>query len=244
MALTKGMAIGYDLLYKTARVHDSKKDEVQEAVDLMLKNQERYREVARTVGMPWEIPACIHEMEFDQDFSRCLHNGQRWDRVTTKVPKGVGPFNSWYESSVDAMTTLNKRMKSAIKDWDGIWTVPVALYSFEMHNGFGFRKRGINSPYLWSYTQHYTKGKYVEKRYWCFGWKYRSVWKPNMVSEQCGVASYLKLLEFANKKTIEETKITACKHFGMNIDQLKGVCGSIDSSVCEKCKNFEIIYEK
>ena len=35
------------------------------------------------------------------------------------------------------------------------------LYRWEAYNGFGSRRQGINTPYLWAFSNHYTKGKYV-----------------------------------------------------------------------------------
>jgi hypothetical protein len=35
------------------------------------------------------------------------------------------------------------------------------LYRFEANNGFGYRKRSVATPYLWSYSDHYDKGKFV-----------------------------------------------------------------------------------
>ena len=51
----------------------------------------------------------------------------------------------------------------------------------------GYYSCGINSPYLWSYFNHYTKGKFVADH------KY----DPNAVSKQCGTAVMLKALETA-----------------------------------------------
>jgi lysozyme family protein len=64
------------------------------------------------------------------------------------------------------------------------WSLPVALYRFESYNGFGYRSRNINSPYLWSFSNHYTSGKFVQDgRY-----------DPTAVSRQCGAAVMLKAL--------------------------------------------------
>ena len=58
------------------------------------------------------------------------------------------------------------------------------LFRFEKYNGFGYRSHGIASPYLWSYSNQYTKGKYVRD----------GKWDANAVSLQCGAALLVKEL--------------------------------------------------
>ena len=59
------------------------------------------------------------------------------------------------------------------------------LYLFEKFNGFGYVKRGINTPYLWSYTNHYSKGKFAGD----------GKFDPNLVSKQPGTAAIMKALK-------------------------------------------------
>jgi lysozyme family protein len=58
------------------------------------------------------------------------------------------------------------------------------LYRFEKYNGFGYRRRGIVSPYLWSFSNQYTKGKYIAD----------GKWSSEAVSRQCGAALLVKEL--------------------------------------------------
>jgi lysozyme family protein len=60
----------------------------------------------------------------------------------------------WHESAKDAL---------AMKDWHNYhnWDIPHILFRVESYNGFGYKNRGINSPYLWSATNHYEHGKFV-----------------------------------------------------------------------------------
>ena len=51
--------------------------------------------------------------------------------------------------------------------------------------GFGYRSRDVATPYLWSYSQHYTKGRFVADH----------VFNPNAVSKQAGAAVLLKALQ-------------------------------------------------
>jgi lysozyme family protein len=58
------------------------------------------------------------------------------------------------------------------------------LYRLEKYNGFGYRKRGLATPYLWSFSDRYRQGKYVAD----------GVFDPAAVSGQCGAAVIMKRL--------------------------------------------------
>jgi lysozyme family protein len=49
----------------------------------------------------------------------------------------------------------------------------------------GYRRRGVPSPYLWSFSNLYTKGKFVADGHF----------DANAVSAQCGAAVMLKALQ-------------------------------------------------
>jgi lysozyme family protein len=118
-------------------------------------------------------------MECGFDFSAHLHNGDPLTARTIQVPKGrpaagTPPF-TWRESAVDALT-----MKKLDRVQD--WSAPSMLHLLERYNGLGYRKRGLPSPYLWSFSNHYEKGKFVKD----------GVYDPNAVSKQCGAAVMLR----------------------------------------------------
>jgi hypothetical protein len=93
------------------------------------------------------------------------------------VPAGRGPFRTFEEGALDA---LRLKGYQNIRDW----SVARCLYEAERFNGFGYVSRGINSPYLWSYTDLYTRGKYVSD----------GVWSVRAVSSQCGVVPIMKAM--------------------------------------------------
>jgi lysozyme family protein len=43
------------------------------------------------------------------------------------------------------------------------WSTPAVLHRLEGFNGYGYRKfhPNVPSPYLWSGSNHYTRGKYI-----------------------------------------------------------------------------------
>lgn len=117
-------------------------------------------------------------------FDRHLHNGDRLTARTVHVPsgrpvEGEPPF-TWEESAQDALTMhgINE-----VEDW----TLPRILYELESYNGWGYRLYHVHvkSPYLWSFSNHYTSGKYVAD----------GTWSDTAASRQCGAAVIIRRLE-------------------------------------------------
>ena len=71
---------------------------------------------------------------------------------TRLVPKGRGPFSTWEEAAIDALK---------IKRYPPEWDIAHIAYAFEKFNGFGYRSKGIPSPYLWGGSNIQRPGKYV-----------------------------------------------------------------------------------
>ena len=139
------------------------------------KGEEIYRHVESKTGVPWAVVAAIHSLECDGNFRRGLHCGQPWNKRTTLVPEGRGPFESWEDAAVDA---LEYDKLSTI----GGWTPASIAQRCERYNGTGYARRDLDSPYLWSGTNHgIGLGKFVEDgRY-----------DKNTVSMQAGVLAIL-----------------------------------------------------
>jgi len=138
----------------------------------ILQNRTRYEQVKLA---PWYVIGAIHLLESSLNFGGILHNGESiigTGRTTSLVPKGRGPFETWEESALDAMTL---RRASLIQPWN----VEMTFGFVERYNGMGYRSHGINSPYLWSQTNRYTKGKYSSD----------GVYDPELVSKQVGAAA-------------------------------------------------------
>lgn len=134
--------------------------------------------------IPWYFIACVHYLECSFSFNKHLHNGDPLTGYTVQVPSGrpkVGhppPF-TFEESAVDALRFMN---------FDKVrnWILPFLLRKLEAYNGFGyFKYKKINSPYLWSFSGHYTKGKYVKD----------GKFDAEAVSQQMGAAVILKRME-------------------------------------------------
>jgi lysozyme family protein len=172
----------FDAWFKAVIARDEHKDKVEWNTKQLLKNQSRYREVSLRVNrMPWAMIGVIHAMECCFNFTGHLHNGDPLTGRTKNVPsgqpkKGTPPF-SWEDSAIDAL---------AQEGFDTVtdWSIPHMLYLLEKYNGFGYRKMGRPTPYLWSFSNLYDKGKYVSD----------GRFDPQTISKQCGAAVIIKAL--------------------------------------------------
>jgi lysozyme family protein len=146
-----------------------------------LEHRSRYEGLASRLAIPWWFIAGVHALEASFNTKTHLHNGDPLTARTVHVPKGrptagTPPF-SWTESAADALT---EQELANLSDW----SLPRALWRWERYNGFGYRKHGVPSPYLWSFSTVYEKGKFTsDGRY-----------SASKVSEQCGVAVLLRYL--------------------------------------------------
>ena len=171
---------GYANMWRTATLRDDKRTAAQAVARRLNSNQTRYAKAA--LGrMPWFFPAIIHNLEAGGDFTKHLHNGDPLTGRTYHVPagrpvNGSPPF-TWEDSARDALT-----MKGL--DKVGEWDVPRCLFEWERYNGFGYVARKVNSPYVWSFTNQYSRGKYVADG------KFDAL----AVSQQCGAAATLEAL--------------------------------------------------
>ena len=129
--------------------------------------------------MPWYFIGIIHSLECSCNFRQHLHNGDPLTARTVHEPKGhpefgVPPF-LWEDSAKDSLA-----FEHFTRQID--WNLAATLYRFEAYNGPGYHERGLNSAYLWSFSQHYTKGKFVSD----------GKWSATAVSRQCGAAVLLR----------------------------------------------------
>lgn len=169
----------YEGLFASCRIAPEHLNDVLKALDKILCGRSRYEAVAAMTGVPWWFIGLLHSLESSCSFFTHLHNGDSLKARTVNVPKGRplvwDPPNDWESSAYDSL-----RYQVFVDQTD--WSLARVLYRLELYNGMGYRAHGIFSPYLWSYSQHYTKGKYVMD----------GVWNPDAVSRQCGAAVMLK----------------------------------------------------
>jgi lysozyme family protein len=146
----------------------------------------RYQKIAEATGVPWFVVAVIHEREASQRWDRQLGQGDPLNKVSTRVPKGRGPFfnhandpplqDAFYRGALDALIDCAP-YASRWKDWSPGGTMTL----LEQYNGLGYAARGLPSPYIWSGTDQYRAGKYVADH----------VFDPNVVDSQLGCAGLI-----------------------------------------------------
>lgn len=171
----------YAALWTSMVIRPEHQSDVNAFAQQIMEGRARYETVSRQTGVPWYVIGLLHNMECSLSFHKHLHNGDPLNEVTHNDPKGRGPFATWEESAVDALKFdgLDK------VDWSKDVVERIA-YMAETFNGFGYRKSSINihSPYLWSFTTAYSKGKFVKD----------GVYSSEFVSKQCGVMALLRAM--------------------------------------------------
>ena len=164
----------YSEILPELKIADKYQVDVRLLVDKFNKTQERYHVVSHMTGVPVDVLFALHYRESSLDFTKCLHNGDKLPGPTHNVPKGRGPFKSWEEAAIDAIELEKHKFP---KSWD----IVGKLEFCEIYNGLGYKNRGVPSPYVLSWTNGYSCGKYVADG------KYDS----SFVDKQCGTAAII-----------------------------------------------------
>lgn len=146
-----------------AIVQITRKPEVDAVVRRLLKLDAlaQYAAVEKALRIPIVVQATICERESSSNFSRSPAQGDPWDRVSTHVPRGRGPFRSWYDAAIDAFHAVDHLDANSAP-----WSLPYAMWKWEGYNGFGYRAHGIRSPYVVGGTNLQQRGKYVADGVW------------------------------------------------------------------------------
>lgn len=171
----------YTRLFASCQVNPARRSEVAWHCERLVANRAQYDKVASGSDVPWWFVGIVHALEASFNFAAHLHNGDPLTARTVQVPKGRpvrwNPPNDWVSSAIDAMR---------FQGFDGAddWSLAATLYRFEAYNGFGYRRRDLPTPYLWSFSNHYAAGKFVRD----------GRFDPSAVSKQCGAAVMLKAM--------------------------------------------------
>ncbi len=196
--LSPGLIDEYTNLFNTCIINPARTGDVEKIIQKILANKQRYETVGSQLNIPWYFIAVIHNMESSLDFSRHLHNGDPLIAKTVHVPAGrpktgTPPF-TWEESAADALQMMN------LHKWDD-WSIGGMLYKIEEYNGWGYRlhHQHVLSPYLWSFSNKYLRGKYIAD----------GRWSDTAVSSQCGAAVLLRRLAEKGEITFNGKALTA-----------------------------------
>jgi lysozyme family protein len=173
----------YAAFFDRCRLRPEFAPNVEFYVSRLVRHKPVYQQLAAGLnGMPWIFIGVVHGMECGFNFGTHLHNGDPLSARTVRVPagrpaSGQPPF-TWAESARDALMLKKLHL---VADW----SLPRMLYLLEAFNGFGYRARGVPTPYLWSFSNLYRAGKFVAD----------GVFDRNAVSKQCGAAVMLRVMQ-------------------------------------------------
>ena len=156
-------------------------------IAMIRKSRERYERAGARTGVPWFFIAVTHALESSFNFRAHLHNGDfplsaRTRQVPSGRPRVWLPPSDWESSAIDALNLLGFAGQSD-------WSMERTLFRLEAYNGFGYRRLGVPTPYLWSFSNLYDRGKFVAD----------GSFNRNARSQQCGAAVMLKLLVAAGE---------------------------------------------
>lgn len=162
----------------------------------ILRYKDTYAKLTVKTGVPWEVIGLIHLLESGCDMSTHLHNGDTLRHRTVNVPRGRpktgSPPFTFEQSAIDA---LKLDGLIGIEDWSDARIA----YQLEKYNGTGYFKYNINSPYLWSGTTNYVRGKFVSD----------GIFDRDAVSKQSGamaVLTRIRALDVAPKEIVAASR--------------------------------------
>ncbi|MDD2902008.1 MAG: TIGR02594 family protein [Syntrophales bacterium] len=158
----------YQRLFDTLTINPEKIGAIDRMIERLLKNRRLYEVVASPLGIPWVGLGLIHGLEGGAGISRRLQDGAR-------LPETDNPESTWQESASRIL------QNQGWHQWQD-WSIPGLLFKLEEYNGWGYYYHRVNSPYLWSFSQHYNRGKYIRD----------GVWSAAAVSQQAGAAVILR----------------------------------------------------
>jgi lysozyme family protein len=180
VTLTDALRREYERLFNTCSIRPERTADIEGTIAKLSAARGRY-EAAGAGAIPWFFVAVIHCMEAGLNFTRHLHNGDPLTARTVQVPRGRprsgSPPFTWEVSAADALS-----VRGLGRGTD--WSLAGTLFQIEAYNGWGYRRQHpqVLSPYLWSFSSHYTRGKYIAD----------GTWSDTAVSKQCGAAVVLR----------------------------------------------------
>lgn len=194
----------YRQLWNTISINADWQKQATAIGQKVVANQGRYAAAVAGTSVPWWFVAVVHCMECSMRFDQHLHNGDPLSGRTTHVPPGRplagSPPFTWEQSAHDA---IQSERLDRVTDW----SLPNVLFNWHRYNGINneYKRRGIPTPYLWSGSAHYKKGKYVAD----------GVFDPEFVSRQLGAAVILKTLVDLGAVTVDQQQAPAANAAAM-----------------------------
>lgn len=173
--------------WDSMQVRPEKSSDVRWCVGRILKNKSRYEKLEAATGVRWWFIAVLHGMECGFSFEKWLANGDPLTDETKNVPRGLRVPGEVPPYSFDgaAIHIIKAKKLPEVQDW----SLENVLWMAEQFNGLGYRRKGLPSQYVWSFTSVEKPGRYVAD----------GVWDAKTWSGQCGVAAMLVTLALAGE---------------------------------------------
>ena len=180
-------------------VRPAKLAEADSIATKIVAHRDRYQRVAKSLGVPWYVVGLIHALESSLDFSyappqrRPAHRAH--DARARRPAAAARRRSRGRRARPDALTFRG------FAELEGLDDPGRALPAR------GLQRLGLppaaprrDSPYLWSFSNHYTKGKYVAD----------GNFSATAVSQQCGAAVLLKRLVAAGAVAVRRRCRAPC----------------------------------
>ena len=143
-------------------------DNLQRVVEVINSNKATYLKVQEATGLDYRLVAALHYRECGSRFNRSIQDGRVLPKDIDWVDHASKFINKWRAGARLKVPQTREAMLEFAERW----------------NGLGYRKLGVPSPYVWSGTDRYVKGKFTAD----------GSYDSEVVDKQIGVAPILDAL--------------------------------------------------
>lgn len=146
-----------------ATIVPAREHELQSACERLLHDKSVWLKAEAAVNIPAAALMALGEREMTGNTHCYLGNGQSLKMRTTIVPLNRGPFEQEYPDDFVAGCADSIHLDGIdqlIRQNGGVLTIPLFCYISEDWNGWGYRARGIPSPYVFGATTMQRPGKF------------------------------------------------------------------------------------
>jgi lysozyme family protein len=170
-----------------ARLKPEREHELQVVCDKLRRGKPIYQRVEQLTHVPAAALMALAMREMSGKLTCYLGNGQSLKQRTTIVPKNRGPFLQPFPEDFVAGCLDSLAIDHLDQVWkQGGWTLPRFCFESEEWNGWGYRSRGIPSPYVFGATTVQRPGKFPRDHFF----------DPNLMDPQLGtLAIVLELVK-------------------------------------------------
>lgn len=157
------LAPEYERLAAFAMIVPARERELAIVCEHLRNDKELFEEVYSKTSVPTAVLMALAEREMSGNTHCYLGNGQPLNRRTTIVPLNRGPWLEAYPQNFVAgcIDSLHLDGLDKYAQKYGGWSLALLGYASEDWNGWGYRARGIPSPYFVGATTVQKSGKFI-----------------------------------------------------------------------------------